>query len=225
MIVYDIAAKLPAIDVLRNRCQALAVLECVIGGGESYYTYTREWDADEAALMRNGSGDEWAVVFTADGAFIRVFDHESMMSPYRAPDHELWPGLLDGMPAVFGAHVEEPAFCDEAGQFLATAVLWRLRGDDRWQAGEGIAFPPPRGRYDSGPDGSGMLDILLDDIADRYVAFAEDYYEIQVDRTAVLHLFRQVPLTDAMVRALNPETTLADLRADVTAIGYPLAPQ
>jgi hypothetical protein len=170
MIVYDIAAKLPAIDVLRNRCQALAVLECVIGGGESYYTYTREWGADEAALMRNGSGDEWAVVFTADGAFIRVFDHESMMSPCRAPDHELWPGLLDGMPAVFGAHVEEPAFCDEDGQFLATAVLWRLRGDDRWQAGEGIAFPPQRGRYDSGPDGSGMLDILLDDIADRYVA-------------------------------------------------------
>jgi hypothetical protein len=71
-------------------------------------------------------------------------------------------------------------------------VLWRLRGDDRWQAGEGITFPPPRGSYDSGPDDSGMLDILLDDIADRYVAFAEDYYEMQVDRTAVLHIVTQI---------------------------------
>jgi hypothetical protein len=223
VIVYDIAAELPAIDVLRNRCQALAVLECVIGGGEPCYTYDREWGADEAALMRNGSGDEWAVVFTEDGAFIRVFDHESAMTPYRAPDHELWPGLLDGMPAEFGVHVEEPAFCDEDGQLLATAVLWRLHGDDRWQAGAGITFPPPRGPHDSGPDGSGMLDILLDDIADRYVAFAEDYYGTRVDRSAVEHIITRIPLTDAVVRALDPEATLADLRADVVAIGYPLA--
>jgi len=225
MIVYEVAAKLPEIEVLRNRCRALAVLECVIDGGEPYYTYTREWGADEAALMRNGSGDEWAVVFTADGAFIRLFDHESTMTPYRAPDRELWPGLLDGMPVVFGAHVEELAFCDEDGQFLATAVLWRLRSDDRWQAGAGITFPPPRGLYDSGPDGAGMLEILLDDIVDRYVAFAEDYYETQVDRNAVEHIVTRRPLTDPIVRALNPEATLADLRADIATIGYPLAAQ
>jgi hypothetical protein len=52
-------------------------------------------------------------------------------------------------------------------------------------------------------------------IADRYVAFAEDYYEIQVDRSTVEHIVAQVPLTDAMVRALNPEATLATLRADI----------
>ena len=50
----------------------------------------------------------------------------------------------------------EPAFCDEDGQFIATTVLWRLVGDDRWHAGDGIAFPPPSGPYDdNGPDGSG----------------------------------------------------------------------
>ncbi len=223
MIVYDIAAKLAAIDVLRSRCRALAVLECIIGGGEPYYTYTREWGADEAALMSNGSGDEWAVVFTADGAFIRVFDHESTMSPYRDADRGLWPGLLDGMPAVFAAQVEEPAFGDEDGRFLATAVLWRLGGDDRWHAGTGITLPPPRGPYDRGPDGCGMLAILLDDIADRYVAFAEDYYEMQLDGSAVGHIVAHIPLTGAVVRALNPEATLADLYADVAAIGYPLA--
>jgi hypothetical protein len=223
VIVYDIAAKLPPIEVLRNRCRALAALECIVGGGEPCYTYTREWGDDEAALMSNGSGDEWAVVFAADGAFIRVFDHESPMSPHRDADHELWPGLLDGLPAVFAAHVEEPAFGDEDGQFLATAVLWRLGDDDRWHAGAGITVPPPRGRYDNGPDGSGMLAILLDNIADRYVAFAEDYYEIQVDRTTVEHIVAQTPLTDAMVWALNPEATLATLRADIAATGYPLA--
>ncbi|MEO3927853.1 hypothetical protein ABGB07_28880 [Micromonosporaceae bacterium B7E4] len=77
MTAYDIAARLPSIDRLRQRCKALAVLERIIDGGAAYYAYTSTWGTDEAALMSNGSGDEWAVVFTADGAFIRVFDHES----------------------------------------------------------------------------------------------------------------------------------------------------
>ncbi|MER7457343.1 hypothetical protein [Micromonospora sp. NPDC126480] len=224
MTVYDMAAKLPSIGVLRDRCKTLAVLECILDGGEPYYAYTRTWGDDEAALMNNGSGDEWAVVFTAEGAFIRVFDHESAMTPYRSPDRELWPGLLDGIPAVFRPQLEEPAFGDEERQFLATAVLWRQSGDDRWHAGEGITFPPLRGPYDdNAPDGSGLLEILLDDIVDRYVTFAEDYYEIEVDPTVVEHVVAHRPLTDVVVQALNPEMTVARLHEDLTAIGYPTA--
>ncbi|SCL28881.1 hypothetical protein GA0074692_2623 [Micromonospora pallida] len=224
MTVYDIAARLPTIDVLRERCRALAVLARILDDGVPYYDYTPTWGKDDAALMSNGSGDEWAVVFTADGAFIRVFDHESTMSPYGDPDAELWPGLIDGIPAALHPQLAEPAFCDEEGQFIATAVLWRLAGDDRWRAGEGIAFPPLRGPYDDiGPDGSGMLEILLDDIVDRFVAFASDYYEIEVDRALVEHVVAQQPLTDAVIRALNPHLTLAELHEDVATIGYPIA--
>ncbi|MFF0173557.1 hypothetical protein [Micromonospora profundi] len=178
---------------------------------------------DEAALMSNGSGDEWTVVFTADGAFIRVFDHESAMTPYRDPDHELWPGLLDGLPAVFRPQIEEPAFGDEEGQFVATAVLWRLSGDDRWHAGEAITFPALRGPYDSNaPDGSDLLEILLDDIVDRYVTFAEDYYEIEVDPAVVEHVVAHRPLTDAVVQALNPKATVFGLHTDIAAMRYPI---
>ncbi|KAB1153337.1 hypothetical protein F6X68_14495 [Micromonospora sp. AMSO12t] len=224
MTVYDIAAKLPPIGVLRDRCKALAVLECILDGSEPYYAYTRSWGDDAAALMNNGSGDEWAVVFTAEGAFIRVFDHESAMTPYRSPDRELWPGLLDGIPTVFRPQIEEPAFGDEEGQFLATAVLWRLCGDDRWHAGEGIIFPPLRGPYDdNAPDGSGLLEILLDDIVGRYVTFADDYYEIELDPTVVEHVVAHRPLTDAVVQALNPEMTVARLHEDIAAIGYSIA--
>jgi hypothetical protein len=195
--VYDIAARLPAIDRLRERCKALAVLERSIERGAPYYAYTSAWDKGEAAMMSNGSGDEWAIVFTTDSAFIRVFDHESAMSPYCDPDRELWPGLLDGVPVVLRPQVEEAAFCDETGQFIAPAVLWRLATDDRWRAGEGITFPPPRGPYDdTGPDGSGMLESLLDDIVDRYVEFSRDYYEIELDRTVVEHVVAHRPLTD-----------------------------
>lgn len=220
MTVYDIAAKLPPIDVLRERCQALAVLERIMDSGEPFYAYTRQWGDGEAALMNDGSGDEWAVVFTAQGAFIRVFDHESPMTPYRNSHRELWPGLLDGIPAMFRPQVEEPAFGDEHGQFLATAVLWRPAGDDRWHAGRTIVFPPSRGPYDIDPDGSGMLEILLDDIVDRYAEFAADYHEIEVDRAAVEHVFAYRPLTDTVVQALNPSVTATELRNDLAAIGY-----
>ncbi|MFY1703032.1 hypothetical protein ACN28G_15015 [Micromonospora sp. WMMA1923] len=224
MTVYDIAAKLPSIGVLRDRCRALAVLECIVDGGEPCYAYTRAWGDDEAALMSNGSGDEWAVVFTADGAFIRVLDHESAMTPYRDPEHELWPGLLEGIPAVFCPQIEEPAFGDEQGKFLATAVLWRLSDDARWHTGEDITFPPPRGPYDTDPDGSHRLEILLDDIVDRYVIFAKDHYGIEVDPMVIEHVVAHRPLTDVVVQALNPEVTVARLHGDIVATGYPIVP-
>lgn len=217
MTVYDLAPRLPSIAVLRERCVALAVLERIMDSDEPYYTYTRDWGDAEAALMSNGSGDEWAIVFGAPGAFIRVFDHESRMSPYRDADRELWPNLLTGLPPALAEHVDEPAFADEEDQFLATAVLWRLAGDDRWHAGTGIEFPAP-----GDADGSGLLEILCDgDTAGAYAEFAEDFYETAIDRAAVEHVLAHRPLTEDVVRALNPELTLADVRGDVTSTGYP----
>lgn len=57
MTVYDIAARLPSIDVMRERCKALAMLDAIAGG--DYFAYDREWGDGEAASMRNGSGGCW----------------------------------------------------------------------------------------------------------------------------------------------------------------------
>ncbi|MEV6932423.1 hypothetical protein AB0M46_49125 [Dactylosporangium sp. NPDC051485] len=197
------------------------MLELIQGPDYAYYAYT-PWGDDEAALMRNGSGDEYSIVFTAAGVFIRVFDHESEMTPYANDDHALWPGLLDGLPPEFRRHVTEPAFCDE-GDLNATAVLWRRAGDDRWHTGTGITFPPSRGRYDTSPDGADRLAILCDDIVDRYVAFAGNYHEFEADRAAVAHIAAMRPLTDAVVRALNPDINLTQVHEAVTEIGYPVS--
>lgn len=219
MSAYDIAAQLPSVEVLRSRCQALAVLERIADGIQPYYAYG-PWGDDQAAQMTNGSGDEWTIVFTGGGAFIRVFDHESAMSPYGDDDLELWPGLLDGLPDAFRPQIEEPAFTDD-GSFVATAVLWRRHGDERWQAGDGIEFPPSRGPYDTDPDGTAMLKILLDDIVDGYLEFTGDYYGTTVSRTHVEHIVEHRPLTDDLVRSLNPDLTAEALRDDLAEIGYP----
>ncbi|MEE6262854.1 hypothetical protein [Plantactinospora sonchi] len=45
---------------------------------------------------------------------------------------------------------------------------------------------------------------------------------MEVDRAVVEHVVAHRPLSDAVVRALNPHATVADLRRDVVAIGYPV---
>lgn len=39
----------------------------------------------------------------------------------------------------------------------------------------------------------------------------------------VEHVLAHRPLTDVVVQALNPEVTVAGLREDIAAIGYPIA--
>lgn len=83
MTASDIAARLPGIDVLRERCRALAVLETIMDDGEPYYAYSRDWGDAEAGFMNNGSGDEWAVVFAKAGAVIRALNPEAEPSRVR----------------------------------------------------------------------------------------------------------------------------------------------
>ena len=216
MTVYDIAAQLPSIDVLRQRCKALAMLDAIIGG--DYYTYDRTWGADEAGSMRSGSGEEYDVVFTAYGAFIRGVYHESSMFAYT--NGRLWPGLLDGLPVEFRPQVTEPAFSDSDGTLNASFVLWRRVDDEQWHAGDDIDFSPADDD-EVDPDGSWLLDIVFDDIAEKYRQFAEEVYEVDLPQSAVGHIAAFLPLNDAVIRALNPVTDPAYIRAKALKIGYP----
>lgn len=217
----EVAAALPDIPMLLHRCRALAMLEAIISPDwdARYYSFDNGWaDGEQMASMRNGSGDEYSVVFTGAGVFIRGLDHESRMSP-AANDDELWPGLIDAVPAVFDGQVNEPAFSYD-GVLQATFCLWRQSGDSHWHVGD-IEYPAVAG-YRTDPDGAGLLNILCDASGDLYRAFAADYYETEPDPTAVQQIYAGKPLDDAMVGALNAELTLADVRAEAAAIGYPV---
>jgi hypothetical protein len=216
--VYDIAAQLPPIDVLRRRCKSLAMLDAIIGG--DYYAYDRAWGADEAGSMGNDSGEEYDIVFTAGGAFIRGVYHESPM--FAHADGRLWPGLLDGLPEEFRSQADEPAFGNPDGTLNATFVLWRGADDEQWRAGDDIDLSPADDD-EVDPDGSWLLDILFDDIADKYREYADEVYEVDLAPSAVGHVAAFLPLTDAVIRALNPEADPAYVRAQAERLGYPLA--
>ncbi|MFD5421734.1 hypothetical protein ACFWJT_27335 [Streptomyces sp. NPDC127069] len=203
--VHATAALLPEPALLRAHLRALAVLDGAIGDDpdSAQYRYDAAWGpGEEAALMENGSGDEFSVLFTPAGVLIRGFDHESEMSPYGTDDEQVWPGVVDDVPSALRPLLDEPAFYDEGlGTPRVTACLWREAGDTAWRTGADIGFPP--GSPD--PDGSGHLFRLLTDRSPEAVqAHFEDYYERPVPLEAVRHVLAGHPLTPETARALNP---------------------
>jgi hypothetical protein len=217
--VHDIARQLPDTAVLREHCRSLAMLEAILSPEweDRYHSFASDWsETEEMASMSNGAGDEYSIVFSPAGAYIRGFAHESAMSPYVKDGP--WPGVLDEVPEAFRSCVTEPAFSDEDGMPVVTACLWRTPADDAWRAGT-IDFPEVG---DGDPDGAHYLfQLLTDRSAEAFQRFAEDYYEVSVDLAAIRHVYALGPLTDEVVAALNPATTVAELAEDMAQIGYP----
>ncbi|GHF13982.1 hypothetical protein [Streptomyces griseoluteus] len=203
--VREIAALFPEPSQLRAHLRALAVLDAAIGDDPQFcqYAFDTAWGPEEeAALMDNGSGDDFSVLFTPAGVLIRGFDHESEMSPYGTEDEQVWPGVIDDVPATLRPLLDEPAFYDEGIDApRITVCLWRETGDTAWRTGSAIAFPD--GTED--PDGSDFLfRLLIDRSPDTVRAHFEDYYERPVPVDAVRHVLAGHPLTPATALALNP---------------------
>ncbi len=217
MSVYDVVTAMPDLQTLERRCTALALLDAVLSPEWEfrYYSFDPAWgDGERMASMRDGSGDSWSIVFSEHGAFIRGFARESVMNPSR--NDGLWPRLLDGLPDVFAPAAEEPAFMVDA-VLQASVCVWRQHGDNRWHMGD-VELADG-----TDPDGADHLfGVLLDANPDGYVRFAADYYEQHLDADDVRAVLALEPLTDDLVRRLNPDLSLAELTDDVAQIHYPV---
>ena len=216
MSVASLAARLPDGPTLRAWSQSLAVLDAVLSPDweTRYFSFDTHWgEREQLASMRNGSGDEYSFTHTKDGVYGRGFDHESALSPFIRTPPEPWRGLLEPIPDVLRPAADEPAFT--MGDIPSVTLrLWRLEGDGAWSYG--VPVDPP-----SDDDGGTALFDELDGDPRTYAAFARDYYEVDLPLSAVEHVFAHRPLTEDVVRALNPDVTLDDLADDLREIGYP----
>ena len=205
---------LPPIDDLLRISKALAMLDAILSPEWDlrYYSFDSRWAPGEMmASMRNGSGDEYFILFNQQGAAIKGFDHEAIMSPWNSDEGDIWPGMYDGVPDEFSSFLNEPAFSIED----VTFCLWRRYGDATWQRGA-VTFPPG-----DDPDGSEwMLEILAGD-PKTYQRFAGEYYEVDLTLPVIEDVYGLKPLTQKLVRGLNREVTVERLESDAVEIGYP----
>ncbi|HET6985421.1 MAG TPA: hypothetical protein VFI00_02360 [Kribbella sp.] len=214
MSVHDLIRRMPDPPAARRISRALAVLDLILNDDVdllNFFSFDARWsETEEAALMRDGSGNEYSIVFSPAGAFAYGFDHESPMSPW-VNGMQTWPGLLDGVPEVFHGARDEPAFSD--GVPRATVCFWRTTDDVEWHCG------PVEAADKDGADW--LFEVIADGRPEAYLTFAEDYYEVALDVEPIRHAYALMPLTEYVVTSLNPRRRLADLTEGIAEIGYP----
>ena len=214
MVTKKTLDTIPDVEPLKKLCQSLATLDAIMSPEWEYryYSFNSKWvDGEMMASMKDGSGDDYFILFTSQGAIMKGFAHESSMSPWSNETEQVWPGVLDQVPDEFAAFLTEPAFSMEATTFC----VWRRNEDPSWQTGE-IEYP---GEED--PDGSEDLLFILDGDPNTYRDFAEQYYERSIALDVVNGVYAQVPLKPDMIERLNPEASVEALRSDLEEIDYP----
>ena len=207
MISTSDLSALPDVPALRRLLQSLATLEAILSPEWEYryHSFDARWAPGEAmGSVRNGSGDHWHALFSAEGAALVGLDHESRTFVPENPR----PWVFRDLPAAFHRNVlHEPAFDTRN----ATFCLWRLAGDPRWSCGA-----PP-----GCPDGSAELLAHLDGDPATYAAFAREYHERELAVADLARVYRHEPLDAALLRRLQPDLSLDALRPDLEEIGYP----
>jgi hypothetical protein len=181
-----------------------------------YFSFDPRWNvrsSERMGSMRNGSGDQYFIVFGPNGTFIKGFAHEAPMSPWCQERRSIWPGVVDMVPTQFAAQVEEPAFSPEETTFC----IWRLTQDTSWRCGR-ITYPEGRD-----PDGSVDLLWMLDGLPRTYADFARNYFEREVGIGDVRSIYGFEPLTEQMVVNLNSDCAWPHADSAAREIGYPVA--
>ena len=190
---------LPDPSVLERLCKGLAALDAIAceDWEGRYHSFNCKWDAKRRtrmASMRNGSGDDWFLVFAPKGTFLKSFWHEYP----RAKVAEVYAGL----PPALAPQLKENAFMMDEGLTFGgwhDGSAWTLRGDARPMKDE--------------------LALLSGDPA-AYCAYAEAYFERELPRTAVAQVLAGKPLTQKLVAQLGEERSLEELKDDLEEIGY-----
>ncbi|WP_139017438.1 hypothetical protein [Bradyrhizobium sp. STM 3809] len=203
-------SQLPDVFSLKRLLQSVAMLDAIIcpEWAYRYYSFSANWATEEMmGSMRNGEGDEFFVLFNSYGAFIKGFDHESMVASLRLPSEQFYRDL----PRPFAACCSEPAFSPQD----VTFCMWRLSEAPAWSS----ARLELAASGDS--DGSAHLLSILDCSPDTYRQWAAEYYQREVSPQATIAVYEHRALTDEIVAAINPTTDLASLGEDIAQIGYP----
>lgn len=186
---------MPAPAQLWRHSVAMAIVEALLTGEDwlRRYRYDPAWAPGQAmASYDNGSGDRYFIVFCRAGVFLKGFDHESPMSPWRTSTPTLWPGMFDGISAELAEHATEPAFMPEEE---TTFCLW-------WTPARGWQCGVREFAVDSDPDGSEWMLRVLAGGPEQYAEDVQRYHETGVSAADIAQIYQHASLEPELVSRL-----------------------
>lgn len=200
--------ELPDLDGFRRKVQSLAVLDAILSAEpeDRHHSCNAAWDKGQMmASMRDGSGDEWFALISAAGIAVCGLGHEAESFTPGKPK----PWVFGALPSEWSKDfLQEPAFDTQN----KTWCIWRRHTDSQWMRGK-----TPVGVEDGLAE---HLELLVKG-PEGFVVWAGDYYEDELDPELVAAVYRHEPITQELVRGLNPEADFEALQADLKEIGYP----
>lgn len=202
---------LPAISELKLRAKALAMLDAIIAPDweDRYYSYNQSWCAgEEMASMRNGSGDDWFILFGEFGAAIKGLDHESKI----AGNFILSKEVELQLPKSFSTFYKEPAF----GMDWLSFCYWCESTQNSWKK---VIHPDTT--YSEIADGSFEFLSLLYEPASSYQEFASWYYEREIPLEFIEKIYSHHTITEQIVFAINSGLSITLAKEFALEIGYP----
>jgi len=201
----DFIKQLPGISECQRIFKAVAMLDAVLmpEWEYRYYSYNAHWDKNEQmASMRDGEGDHYFALFdSSNRLIIKGYD-----KAYASLHKDQLGDVLEGVPADFKkTFLDEPAFMMDRTTFC----IWNEEEQNEWTSSRQLA-----------DKAYALLQVLVGG-AVYYHAWAQEYYELELDLEPIQHVFDMKPLDEQLLQALNPEIELDELEEDIAEIGYP----
>jgi hypothetical protein len=210
---------LPGIDELKDILVSQAALDIIMIEDKNRYFrlvnyYRNTSNGIDIVKIDNGQGDHVYIVFADEGAIIKGYAHESIMSPYANYEVRIVEGIYDDVPS------ELMILLDDSEEFQdVTFCIWRKQTDTFWSKGD-IAFPAD---YKDGDDGEYYLlkYILLD--AKSWLEWAKTFYKDRADNINpedIKKVYEQQHITKDILKSINPDSDFEEVSRELNRIGY-----
>lgn len=192
---------LPHPDEIRQKLQSLAMLDAIVMPDWElrYFSFNSQWSPGEMmGSLRDGEGSEFFFLFNETGVAAKIYCKDYSLEADTAA------AMLGGIPLDFSSFLNEAAFNLD----VATCYLWRRKEDHSWSVAprDIVEIPFLAFVYDWG---------------NYYLNWSASYYELGLNVNSIEAILRHQPLTENLIKSLNPDAELEAIVADANQIGYP----
>ncbi|MFD7857848.1 RICIN domain-containing protein [Streptomyces microflavus] len=218
--IHRAAAMMPDVPQLLARAEALATIGLIVDGYAPYRLDTIECSCGTGLALRvPNEGERWLQVHFhgEQGAIVFLWDVDADSAPYDPAQRDIWRQILAEVPDALRPclHQQESTNSGDGELPFITAVMWRLPQDTAWRTADVLRGDDGIAGCPEGIDDRGLF-VLTDLIAPApATVMMGDGLEVErssfVLAAAIRHIMGRKPLSDDVVRALNPRRSLADV--------------